>query len=268
MKQDFIALCMGTKILFIAGTLLLITVTAKAQKLYVVPGAGIQMLRAKNTLDEYTTGKLLNNRFYLAVLASGGIEYEFSDKSTVSLYYQNSHDGISMGVRDRNTCDARLTGYTIWAGHAYSYDNHRFLVMYKTKPFKKHSTKKAHININLQVGIGLDKKQEFNQGRILFPHVNSCGEEFVLEDTGIVRRNIGLVLPLQVNFELHTKRKRSVALTLFYYFGLTPHFTAGVDYVTDTGKREKARFTNYGTTYGTKLSYPIRLIDFNKRKQK
>jgi hypothetical protein len=268
MKQNYTASFMGTKILQIAFVLQLIGISTYSQKLYIVPGAGIQMLRAKNTLNEYTTGKLLNNIFYLAVVASVGFEYEIKNKSTFSIYYQTSHDGISMGVRDRGTCNATLTGYTSRADHAYSYDNYRFLMLYKTQPLKKKSSKGAHINIDLQTGLGLDIKREFNESRILFPHTNSCGEEFVLEDTGIVRKNIGFILPLQVNFELHTKRKRSVALTLFYYFGLTPHVTAGVDYVTDTGKREKARFTNYGTTYGAKLSYPIRLIDFNKRKQK
>jgi hypothetical protein len=239
-----------------------------AQGIYLVPGAGIQMLRAKNTLNEYKTGKLFNNSFYLSVLAGIGVEYQMKDSSSFSIHFQNGHTGISMGMLTNNYCNQNGS-YTTRTSNAFSYQDYRFLLLYKTKPLNRKTRRSPHININVQTGLGLDfKSSEWDSGKLYYFGTTPCtGEVFYLADSVTKRNKVALVLPVHLNFDLVTRKKRSIQLSFFYYFGITPHIYANIDYavISPVTRRERAGFVSYGTTYGVKLSYPIKLFGVKKK---
>jgi hypothetical protein len=256
------------KFLLMACLLQLTHAQTPAQGIYLVPGAGIQMLRAKNTLNEYKTGRMFNNSFYLSILAGIGLEYEMKDSSSLSVYFQNGHTGVSMGVAHKDVCQLNQ-GYSFKLTHATSSQDYRFLILYKTRPFplgKKRS--KAGIKLSLQSGIGMDfNSGESDSARIRFPGTNSCGEVFELLEMVTKKNKVAFVLPMQANFDLYTRRKRSIGLGFFFYLGITPHIYANVDYVVSfpIPRREVAKFVSYGTTYGVKLHYPIKLFGVKKK---
>jgi hypothetical protein len=236
---------------------------AQAGNLYLRLGLGAQTPLAKKTYTEWRRAQVRNNLVYIIPVFAEGLEYYLGRRHALFAEVFNGQAGYSVGTRHRDDCGNPGAGYSENAlGTATAYvrinAGHLYYVKYR-------SSNKFHVNIALQYGLGIDFYYPQNDGIIIFPGVNRCGEVFYLKDTLLNLKTVGLVLPLQVNFQAFTKKRMSVCLSLFYHAGLTKHADVNIDYTTNTYV-DRSSYILRGSSYGFKVSYPFKLISFRHKK--
>jgi len=240
--------------------------TAQTRSFNIRPGLGMQMPLANNTINDLTKAELVNNKPWLVLGYSIQLEYITKKENSVFISYGNGDAGYSMGVIHNKACNNYNGPYSD-RFKASSANEKRLLIGY-TKLLSKRTEnlKPFAFKTSVSFGLGLDfnSSEDLNGSQIIFPGINRCGEEFVLQNLIFDREAIGLILPIQVNFNSRIYKKKFISLSLFYHIGLTRHYYADVDYVTPS-YTEKTRFLIRGSTLGFKLSYPIKLITLNKK---
>jgi len=215
---------------------------------------------AKNVINELRSAKLVNNSIWFT--AGYGISLEWVRENKIGFFvsYGNGDAGYSMGVIHKKKCNNYNSFYSdeFTAGTA----NEKRLItgiIFQTSTGKKNKT--FYIKTSIQPGLGIDfnSNEDLNSGRFQIIRINRCGEEYYLKDTAYDRRKIGLVLPVQINFNSFFHKKPSFTISLFYHVGLSRHYTVDIDYTTSS-YIDKTRFLIKGSSLGFRLSYPIRLI--------
>lgn len=235
------------------------TICAQKRTLYIRPDLGIEMPLAKNTLNNLQNAALVNNDPWLVLKYSLSLEW-MSKKGGFYISYGNGQAGFSMGVRHTISC----SGYNGSYGNRYTAESANDKRLSIGTIFSLSSKEKIYKAISfeasIQAGFGVDfrSNEDLNAGQIIFPSINRCGEEYYLKDTVYARKNIGFVLPLQVNLNSFLYKKPSFSLSVFYNLGLSKHYLADVDYVTNS-YTDKTSFKIKGTSLGIKLSYPIKI---------
>lgn len=232
-----------------------------AQKtIYIRPDLGLESPLSKVKSNGYKPFVTLKNnaRLYLTLKYELAVEFVYNSEFTFSVGLTNGKAGYAMGVIHTKPCVEGGPAPIVRGSDAFRsgvYNNRRFLFTVRYYP-KKWLSKK--LNPSFESGIGFDLKsiESDTSGRFKFPGPNQCNEIFDLEDQPAAGRKPGLIIPLQFNIEPFGKQKLMVSV--FFHQGIFTQFVRQIDYVTDT-YRDKSFFKIKGTSYGFKLSYPIRV---------
>jgi hypothetical protein len=235
---------------------------AQAGNLYLRLGLGIQTPLAKKTYTEWRRAQVRNNLVYVIPAFAEGLEYYLTKRHALFAEVFNGQAGFNVGTLHKNDCGNPGAGYSeLSTGTSLSYvrinAGHLYYIKYR-------SSNKFHVNIALQYGLGIDFYIPENDGIIIFPGTNRCGEVFYLNDTAFNIKKTGLVLPLQVNFQAFTKKRMSVCISLFYHAGLTRHADVNINYTTNT-YIDRSSYILRGSSYGFKVSYPFKLLSFKHK---
>ncbi len=254
---------MGTKVLIITFLFAQCTFGQKGS-VYLVPALGIQNGHSSILKDGFTSNATIkNNRIYVAVYYSIGVDYEVKNDHFISVNYFNGQAQVSIRLKNK-PCSTTGNIGTSRRSTATGFNNKRLNFGYQFPIYTKKYNEKVKLQVSFKTGFAIDfKGSELEGGDIIFPSKNSCGEIYNLKDTAVYRKPVALLIPFQMNVELFTKQKRRIGLSLFYHKGITKNTQFDIDYVTNSYTHTSS-FLSRGTSYGAVLSYPIRVYKSKK----
>jgi hypothetical protein len=244
-----------TKVLLACAAIFLSVSEIRAQirHIYISPLLGAQTPLSKVVNNGFTKGTLVNNRLWPILTYGIEAKYELGHNCYIIISFLNGQSGYSMGIKSNKKCGNGYSGIYSDNYTASSYNDKRLL--FRSEVPLSIIKKGASVSSSFSYGIGIDfRSNETDQGIFSLTGINRCGEDFYLEKVIHKRKKTGLVLPLQLNFELQKK----LILSFFYHYGLTKHFDFDILYVTDS-YIEKSAFKNKGTSYGVSLGYSIKI---------
>jgi hypothetical protein len=249
---------MATKLTPILFFLFVQTGFAQKGNLYLTPGLGIQNGHTALLSNGFTHAILKNNRIYVGIYYSIGVDYAIKKDHFISFNYFNGKANVAVGVRNK-PCNNGYMGQYGELSTFTGFNNKRLNLGYQFPIHYSKPSTKFRLITSLKLGLALDVKgtEEFGGGFNL-ASTNLCGELYTLKKRLVYRNPIALLLPIQINFEWYHKQKRRLGLAIFYHKGLTKNTQFDVDYVT-AGYTDKSSFISRGTSYGAILNFPIKI---------
>jgi hypothetical protein len=250
---------MDIKILLI--TLLFVQqIVAQKGSVYITPALGIQNGHSSILKDRFSSNATIkNNRIYVSIYYSIGIDYEVKNNHFISVNYFNGQAGVSIGLKNK-PCSTNGNISSSRRSTATGFNNKRLNLGYQFPVYTKNYNKNVKLQVSFKAGVAIDFKgsESDSGGNIILPSINSCGEEYFLKKRVVYRKPLSLLMPFQVNMDLYSRQKRKVGLSIFYHKGITKNTQFDIDYITNS-YTQTSSFLSRGTSYGVVLSYPIRV---------